>query len=71
MNPAPAPNLLDEDDREYLKALVSEQGLNAIARALSISRGVVSSALAGIEVRRGSIEMLREALTTYRKAAVK
>jgi hypothetical protein len=69
VDPATAPKLLlDEVDREYLRALVSKEGLNAAARMLGMSRGVVSSAVGGIEVRRGSIEMLREAIATSRRA---
>jgi hypothetical protein len=34
---------------------------------LGLSRGVVASAAGGIGIRRGSLELVREALNTYRK----
>jgi len=64
VSPATQPglHLLAEADREHLRRLVTEHGLAATARLLGVSRGVVSSAVAEIGVRRGSYELLRDAL---------
>lgn len=67
MNPATAQHLLDDADREYLKKLVKENGFHATAKALDVTRGVISAAVAGINVRRGSIEMLRAAIDEHRR----
>lgn len=63
----PANNTLTGDDRRYLKKLVDEHGLHGVSRLLDISRGVVSSAVAGIPIRRGSIVMLRTVLCKHRE----
>lgn len=60
--------LLDDESTVRLRKIVSEQGLAAVARALKVSRGVVSAAAGGIGVRRGSLEMLRDALKRLDKA---
>ncbi len=66
--PQPVANALNSEDRNYLRCIVEKEGLNATAIKLAISRGVISSAVAGIPIRRGSIELLREALGKYRGA---
>ena len=63
----PAPLTLTGDDRRYLKKLVDEHGLHGTSKLLDISRGVVSSAVAGIPIRRGSIEMLKIVLGKHRE----
>lgn len=69
VNPATSPNTLADEDREYLRVLVQKDGLHATAKNLGLSRGVISSAIGGISVRRGSIEMVRDALAQHREAA--
>lgn len=59
-------NLLNDSDRKHLRHLIATHGLTATARMLNVSRGVVSSAVAGITVRRGSIELIRDALESKR-----
>ena len=66
---ATAQTLLDEAERDQLRQIVDKLGLNAAARTLNLSRGVISSAIAGIAVRRGSIELVRESLAAYSKGA--
>lgn len=61
------PLTLTGDDRRYLKKLVDEHGLHGVSKLLDISRGVVSSAVAGIPIRRGSIEMLKIVLGKHRE----
>jgi hypothetical protein len=53
---------LDADEQKQLKRLVEKHGLAGAARLLDVSRGVVASAAGGLGVRRGSIELLRNAL---------
>jgi hypothetical protein len=55
---------LSDEERETLRQLVSIEGLSGAARRLKIDRSVISSAIGGIAVRRGSIALLREALAT-------
>ena len=62
-------HFLDSSNQTRLQRLVAAQGLNATAKALGISRGVVSAALGGTGVRRGSLELLVQALS--RKDATK
>ena len=62
-------HFLEEEDREHLRKIVEENGLSKAARLLNISRGVISSTCGGIGVRRGSLEMLREALLKHRGGA--
>lgn len=50
--------------------MVDSRGLSGAARFLNISRSIIQSGMAGIGIRRGSIELLREALSTQRKAAL-
>jgi hypothetical protein len=64
----PGLHLLDTADREYLVRLVQADGLSATARQLGVGRGIVAAAVGGIQVRRGSIEMLRNAIRTRRRA---
>lgn len=64
---ASASNLLEDAEREELKRIVDQMGLNAAAAKLSVSRGVLSSVIAGISVRKGSLEMVRESLVRFRK----
>jgi hypothetical protein len=68
----PADNLhtLDNEDRKYLRAIVEKHGLEGAARLLNISRGVVSSAVGAIGVRRGSIELIRDALAAHKRTQV-
>lgn len=62
-------HLLDDSDLEKLRKIIAKHGLAAAARIIDISRGVVSSASAGIGIRRGSIELIREALGKYSESA--
>lgn len=55
-------HFLDDAERSRLRSLVNQSDLARAARALGVSRGVVSSAVAGIGVRKGSLEQLRDAL---------
>lgn len=66
-NVAPVSHLLEDAEREELKSIVERLGLNATATKLSISRGVITSAIAGVSVRKGSLEMLRAQLVKFRK----
>jgi len=59
-------HLLDADEREHLRKLVDAHGLNTVVNLLEVSRGVISSALAGVGVRRGSLALLRSALAAQR-----
>lgn len=54
--------LLDDATRGRLHALVTAHGLAGAARVLGLSRGVVSAALAGTGLRKGSVELLSDAL---------
>ncbi|MES2179832.1 MAG: hypothetical protein V4550_18370 [Gemmatimonadota bacterium] len=63
-------NVLTAEERDYLRSIVDEIGLPAATRELGLSRSVVTSALAGLDVRRGSLELIRDALTR-RKAVTK
>lgn len=71
MNSALSPLVLDDTDREYLRALVAEIGVPATMRALRITRGVIMASIAGIDARRGSIEILRQAIELHRKGGSK
>lgn len=55
--------MLEDAEREHLQRLVKAHGLAATARLLDISRGVIASLVGGIGVRRGSVELVREALS--------
>src|SRR5690349_1344550 len=57
---------LDEKERADLRRLVAERGVAGAARLLGISRGVVASAAGGINLRRGSVALVREALGAQR-----
>ncbi len=59
--------ILDEKERLRLRKLVEVRGVSGTARLLGLSRGVVSAAAGGISIRRGSIELVREALASYRR----
>lgn len=67
---APALHLLDDVDREDLRRIVDESGLYGAAKLLNLSRGVVSSAVGGIGVRKGSVELVRAALAAWRQSRV-
>jgi hypothetical protein len=60
------PNLLDEVDKGQLRSLVDALGLAGCSDKLGVSRGVISSALAGINVRAGSLLQLKSALAGHR-----
>lgn len=62
-----APFLLNEEERKVLRRLVQQRGVAGAARMLGVSRGVVASAAGGIGVRRGSLELVREALAARRE----
>jgi len=68
ITPAPGLQLLEDAERETLRRLVEDEGLAQVARTLNLSRGVVSAAVAGIGVRRGSIELVRDALAARARA---
>ncbi len=69
-SPEPVSLTLTGDDRRFLKKLVDEHGLHGVSKLLDISRGVVSSAVAGIPIRRGSIEMLKIVIGKHRENGV-
>lgn len=62
MQQVPGLHVLTDKERQQLRKLVDSQGLAAAARTLGLSRGVVASSAGGIGVRRGSLELIREAL---------
>jgi hypothetical protein len=62
--------VLEDSDRKHLRRLVDKHGLAETTRLLKISRGVVMAAVAGIGVRRGSLELVRDALAAQRGAPV-
>lgn len=66
MNPVVLPLVLADADREYLRALVEKIGIPATMRELDMTRGVIVTAIAGINARRGSIEILRGAIERHR-----
>lgn len=55
---------LSDGDREHLRRLVEEHGVAGAARLLGLSRSVVASAAGGLGVRRGSLELVKDALAT-------
>lgn len=65
-SPATKLHVLDDSAREQLRQLVEDHGLSGVAKLLDVSRGVVSSAAAGIAIRKGSIEQVRAALAAKR-----
>lgn len=61
--------ILEDRDRKHLRRLVDKHGLAGTTRMLKISRGVVVAAVAGLGVRRGSLELVRDALAANRATA--
>ena len=55
-------SVLDDAEREQIRGIVARLGLAGAARELGLSRSVISSVAAGIIVRRGSLELVRDAL---------
>lgn len=60
---SPGLYLLEDAERDRLRSLVEKHGLAEVVRRLGVSRGAVSSAVGGIGVRRGSVEMIVAALS--------
>lgn len=50
---------LDDEERSDLKALVDRHGIKAVAAAAGISRMTLATAIAGLDVRGGSVLSLR------------
>ena len=65
--------VLSAEERDHLRSIVDEAGLATAVKDLGLSRSVISSALAGLDVRRGSLELIRDALAraAKKKEAVK
>jgi hypothetical protein len=70
VSPAPSFGLhrLEPEDRRLLCKLVDQKGVAGAARQLDVSRSVVVQAAGNFGVRKGSLEMLREALAKHREA---
>jgi hypothetical protein len=61
--------LTDAEVLARLRAMVEQHGVSGAAKRLGVGREAVARVLAGVEVRAGSMALLRERLSTREHAA--
>lgn len=64
----PGLHCLDDKEQRRLRRIIDKHTLAGASRLLNLTRPVLAAAAAGCGIRRGSINLVREAMNSYEAA---